>query len=233
MFTTRNIFIAFGIVTALLVALYAYNLYQEAQIDARTLELQEMHGDRLSSGSSIKHLRNDPTGVYLEIDGKEVCIPLPEGYEILKEEDYPWHYARVNSPYVLESSLPLCGLINSDDAKLKDTNISLYGERIALIAITNPFINRRFSLQEFAQKKDELKKKCQKNDSYCIILYEDNSSFVAIGTRYDDIAFIKIYKLIKKSIVTIEFRRYSSSEKYKQQSIDDAIQYVMLLNRQF
>ena len=233
MFTTRNIFIAFGIVTALLVALYAYNLYQEAQIDARTLELQEMHGDKLSSGSSIKHIRNDSTGVYLEIDGKEVCIPLPEGYEILKEEDYPIHYTRIYKPNGWKYTFPLCGFINSDDIKNKDIRESLCNERMIIVVISKSFFSERFSLQDFELKKGEIKKICQNIGRTCSTLYENEKSVAFIDTRYDDILYIKANILIENVVISVEFQRYSSEETDKQQSIDDAIQYIMLLNKQF
>lgn len=155
MFTTRNIFIVCGIVTALLVG---NQLHKKVQREKILSELEQMYGDTLRGKRSIKHIKTDQTGVYLEVDGKEVQIPLPEGYEILKEEEYPEHYATVYTPNTLKNSVVLCGLINSDDIMNKNVEQKkIQNERISSLSIDNGMINKRYSMSGFEKSKEDIK----------------------------------------------------------------------------
>ena len=229
MFTTRNLFIAAGIVIALLVA---NHFYKKAQVETVISELEQMHGDSFKSKRSIKHLKTDPSGVYLEVDGKEVHIPLPEGYEILKEEEYPRHYSAAHTISIREHTLMLGALIHSDDLKSNTANINMNEERIATIFIDNRFIDRRFSINEFGQQKMNTKLNCILGDEKIKFIYESDMSLVILDVD-EDIVYSKIYALIGDIIVNVEFYRFISKDTDKQKTIDDALQYNMQLNRQF
>ena len=230
MLTTRNILIAFGIIAALLIANY---LYKKMKVDTAISEQQATHGDTLKSDRSITHLKSDATGVYLEVDGKELHFPLPEGYKILKEEEYPKQHTVASHMSARKNALQFCAFINSDDVQNKIGGKNTVDEaRIAILSIDNHFLLRRFSPYDFEQEKVSTKKSYTEDRSDDgVYLCGDDTSFTVVYEK-ENLLYISTYTLINEIVISTEFYRLLSKKTNKQQLINDATQYTKLLGKQ-
>jgi len=87
--------------------------------------------------------------VNLDVDGKTLRIPLPEGYRVYTREEYPESYNFFYGYERREISLPLCGLINIDDHERWIKSSHSTQSRTAYLEIERVFIPHRFSLSRF------------------------------------------------------------------------------------
>lgn len=100
----------------------------------------------------IKLVNVDAENINLEVDGRRVNIPVPEGYEVMPEKEYLETYTWLFNRAEEEGSLPLCILINSEDNEKKKRVPDFKEYRIAFFQIDSSYLHHRFSPQAFSEE---------------------------------------------------------------------------------
>ena len=87
----------------------------------------------------IKVTGVDDKYLNLEVDGKKVNIPLPEGYEVAEREPYDKLYKRLERGAAEVNKILLCVLVNSGANIIKRNNSSYLGYKYCLFTIENRY----------------------------------------------------------------------------------------------
>ena len=105
-------------------------------------------------GRSVKLVGVDEEHINLEVDGRRVRIPLPDGYVVFTEEDYPEMYRFLYKFEEEELMIPLCGLVN---AEALDKEIDRLDIKTAYFMIDRDYAEHRFNEESFHNEIQHLK----------------------------------------------------------------------------
>ena len=108
-------------------------------------------------GRYIKLIGVDDKQITLDVDGKKLNIPLPEGYEVASRDLYAKLYESLERKAKNVNDILLCVLINSYDDKIRqqDPTFNLY--RYCLFSIDNDYSQHRFGKGTFKYEIQNLK----------------------------------------------------------------------------
>ena len=102
----------------------------------------------------IKVLGVDSENLHLEVDGRNMDIPLPDGYEPALQVNYPELFDNFFKRSRRDGSIPLCILIESEEKKAEEHD---HPNRIVLLEIYRRYIPLRFTNETFFQEFSYLK----------------------------------------------------------------------------
>jgi len=168
----------------------------------------------------IKVLGLDADSLHLEVDGRKLDIPLPDGYEPMSPEKYPDLYEYLFETSEESENIPLCFLVNSEEnATIQDGELV---NKIILIEILYDFIPKRVSEKTFEEEVNTIKsnheefkewKKLAKRPDYSsYYIYEDSTSIARINIedevssdRKYRIGYSRAWILIEDIVISISF----------------------------
>ncbi|MDL2210410.1 hypothetical protein LJC26_06365 [Desulfovibrio sp. OttesenSCG-928-O18] len=99
----------------------------------------------------------------LNVDGRPVRIPLPEGYEVMREEEFAETYRRIVDREKRLENILLCILVDSNEAKARRSGTYSNKYKSITLSIVNIYVDERYSHIEFEKEKLEIKN--MKNDA--------------------------------------------------------------------
>ena len=103
----------------------------------------------------IKVLGVDSENLHLEVDGRKLDIPLPDGYEPMPQEKYSKRYLQFIKEAKDAEKLPLCALVNMhEDQNNNDEHPAV---KTAFFEIEHDYIGHRFLKGEFAREISNIK----------------------------------------------------------------------------
>ena len=110
----------------------------------------------------IKMIGVDDEYINLDVDGKEVRIPLPGGYVVADKQLYSKLYERLIDKSIIDKDnnvedILLCILIHSDDDKYKKRNISFKGYRYCYFKVDYDYKKYRITQEIFINEIENLK----------------------------------------------------------------------------
>ena len=105
----------------------------------------------------IKVLGVDAENLHLEVDGRNMDIPLPDGYEPMPPDEYPNTYGHFIAETQKSESIPLCALVYSVDDERSKRDPSFQVNRIAFFEVYHDNISKRFTRDDFKQEIKNIK----------------------------------------------------------------------------
>jgi len=199
----------------------------------------------------IKKLGVSDGYINLEVDGEKIGIPLPEGYEIYRKEDYPENYENNYGPTRSKLAIQLAGLVNSQDHAIRQKNSGhlLTPVRFAFIDIEKVYALHRLSLSEFRTEIGHLKNNsrilAEKNkgtpkDIFIYSYIVDNGKTLSeLRVKKKDstatnvaMAYTKSYTILEKIVFSIRFYTLDGIHDPINSLVLDTKKYISLIEKQ-
>ena len=108
-------------------------------------------------GRYIKLIGVDAENINLEVDGKKLSIPVPDGYEVMRESDNPGMYAKYFGIAEKYDDLSLYAFIHTQDKLARGKDPAMDKCKTAFFNIDRDYKNRRFTEQEFKNETAKIK----------------------------------------------------------------------------
>ncbi|MDL2210389.1 hypothetical protein LJC26_06255 [Desulfovibrio sp. OttesenSCG-928-O18] len=186
----------------------------------------------------------------LDVDGRPVRIPLPEGYEVMREEEYPEAYRHAVAREKKIDSILLSLLVDAKEAQKKRSDTT-NTHKVITLRISNIHIDERYNLNTYQNEKDEIKRMTDDGNKWANSeLQKKNRSPFSVNPIFEDIKSIcfleiedyvnqgnyrlgltKSYILFEDIVITVVFQKNIQSTAEVDSLVKDTINYMKLIGR--